>query len=310
VRHSELFVAEVPNGRIYTGDGYVITPDDLVLADLSPDYVAQRYIKRKHSALASIRLPKLHRLPGATACLATPFAGEFFGHWIMDLVPRIGLLTSAGYKLADIDWFYLPGKLHSYQAEILARLDIGREKIIESDVYPHVKVDRLLAPSAVFGTFAASRFVCDYLVDAFGGMNAPAGAASKKIYVSRRNTSHRRVVNEPEVMAFLSARGYVSVEPQGMSMQEQQDLFRSADVVVMPLGSALVHTVFCRPGTKVIELLNPRCVQICTLSICTQQRLEYYYLLCNGVDPLQHVIQEDIVVDMARLADVMAMAGA
>ena len=34
VQHSELFVSEIPDGRVYSNDGYVITPDDYILARL------------------------------------------------------------------------------------------------------------------------------------------------------------------------------------------------------------------------------------------------------------------------------------
>ena len=71
---------------------------------------------------------------------------------------------------------------------------------------------------------------------------------------ARRGGSSRVLVNEAELAAALSGLGFEVLEPEALSPAEQVAAFASADAVVGPSGSALFNTVFCRPGTKVLDI--------------------------------------------------------
>ncbi len=43
----------------------------------------------------------------------------------------------------------------------------------------------------------------------------------------------------------------------GLSITEQANIFYHADVVVAVHGAALANLAFCRPGTKIFEILSP-----------------------------------------------------
>ncbi len=79
-------------------------------------------------------------------------------------------------------------------------------------------------------------------------------AAPKRIYVSRLGSLKRELVNEVELEAALSARGFAIVRPETLSVREQIALFHHAETVVAPAGAALANVLFCKPGTKVVEI--------------------------------------------------------
>jgi capsular polysaccharide biosynthesis protein len=81
------------------------------------------------------------------------------------------------------------------------------------------------------------------------------GMPVKRLYVSRRLTTARRVVNEDEVTTMLADAGFVTVTMEQLPFEEQVRVFRQAEVIVAPHGSALAHTVFAQRGATIVELM-------------------------------------------------------
>jgi capsular polysaccharide biosynthesis protein len=302
------FVVTIPHGRVVGCDGAIITPDDAIVPELSPEFESERYIKGRHSLLSQVRLPKARHIEGTVAVLAT--LGQFyFGHWMMDMLPRIRLLEAAGIDRGDIDVFYLAEPALPFQQESLAASSLPAERIIDCRANPHVRADRLIVPSPLSEVFQASRYSCDYLNNLFG----PKPGATvqrdlpRRLYISRRSTNHRRIVNDADVLARLEPLGFVALEPQFRRLREVARLFANAEVIVAPLGSAVANFVYCRPGTVIIEIQNRRAVQTSALAICSERNLEYAYMLGTGVSPESPGLQEDMTVDIEELLELVGM---
>jgi len=84
----------------------------------------------------------------------------------------------------------------------------------------------------------------------------PQAAANRRLYVSRRGASRRRVINDEEVAAALAPLGYEPVSPEALSVRDQAALFSQASHVVAPGGAALANQVFMPPGGQVLALTN------------------------------------------------------
>jgi hypothetical protein len=80
----------------------------------------------------------------------------------------------------------------------------------------------------------------------------PPALKRRRIYIKRRHL--RRVVNNIMVEQFLTDAGFDAVYPEELPPAAQIDLFASADFIVAPHGAALASLLFCRPGTRVLEL--------------------------------------------------------
>jgi capsular polysaccharide biosynthesis protein len=78
--------------------------------------------------------------------------------------------------------------------------------------------------------------------------------APKRIYVSRRGALRGPLLNEAELEAALEARGFMIVRPEAWSIRDQIILFHRAETVVGATGVAMANVLFCRPGTKVVEI--------------------------------------------------------
>lgn len=58
-------------------------------------------------------------------------------------------------------------------------------------------------------------------------------------------------------MERLGSLGFQRYFLEDMSMLEQVQLFYHADTVVGPHGSGLVNLLYCKPGTRVVEIGTP-----------------------------------------------------
>jgi hypothetical protein len=330
------FVAVVPKGRIWVNKGpvvdsnAVISTDDRLLSDLCLEFRSE---PNNHSIFAEWKLPPAHYVEGVAAALTSAKANIYF-HWMTDLLPRIELIRLSGIALDSIDTFIVNNYKHPFQQETLTALGIPPNKIIESCKYRHIKAEKLLVPSLPGIPGNTPRWVCDFLKKEF----LPLALADRKrvgkrvsddalaanevaeksnrlqrIYISRVKASYRRVINEAEVAVFLEGLGFKSVVLESMTVAEQALLFEAVEVVVASHGAGLTNTIFCKPGTKVIEIFSPSYVNVCYWSLVNQIGLDYYYLLGEGqnlpegVDP--HLEGEDILVKLDSLSKILKLAG-
>jgi capsular polysaccharide biosynthesis protein len=78
-----------------------------------------------------------------------------------------------------------------------------------------------------------------------------------KIYLVRRGGT-RGVINDEEVEAFLSKRGWTPVIPETPTLAQQIRLFADARAVCGVHGGALTNILWCSPGCSIIELMAER----------------------------------------------------
>lgn len=90
--------------------------------------------------------PEKQQLSGKVALLST-LSGHVYYHWMIDLLPRLGLLEQQGMTWDQIDWFVVNSLEQSFQRETLRQLGIPLEKVLESDRLPHIQAEQLIAPS-------------------------------------------------------------------------------------------------------------------------------------------------------------------
>jgi capsular polysaccharide biosynthesis protein len=135
----------------------------------------------------------------------------------------------------------------------------------------------------------------------------------KRIYISRAKASKRKLLNEAELTAILSRYGFRSVELESMKVADQIRLFASADIVVGPHGAGLTNLMFCRPGTKVIELFSPNHMHTCYPVISNHMGLDHYYLVGVGKRPPEFVNprlhSDDIRIDPGEFKNILKLAG-
>ena len=75
---------------------------------------------------------------------------------------------------------------------------------------------------------------------------------TRKIFISRDDAPARKLINAEEVLMAL--QGWETVTLTGMGIKKQIELFSAASHVISTHGAGLTNLLWCRPGTKVIEI--------------------------------------------------------
>lgn len=78
----------------------------------------------------------------------------------------------------------------------------------------------------------------------------------KKIFLTRKKlqNSISECINEDYFIDFFASKGYVTMEPEEYSIEDQISIIANAEEIVAVMGSLTHWALFCRPGTKFLML--------------------------------------------------------
>ncbi|WP_199620266.1 glycosyltransferase family 61 protein [Paenibacillus alkalitolerans] len=316
--HLNAFVAVIPGGRLWGRKGAVITDDNKLLWDVSMEYWETS--PEEHSVFRQLILPRIKNC-GGTLGVLTHTASDSYFHWMMDVLPRIDLIRKTGIAVDKyvLNTYYKP--LLSFQDETLNMLGIPPDARITIDGNVQLNAEKLLVPSLIGSRSHYPAWTVRFLRKEFAKYIAYGHSnVYRRIYISREDSDCRNVVNEKQVMGLLEKYGFKKMTLSGMPVTEQIRIFASADIVVAPHGANLTNIIFCRPGTKVVEIFSPYYVNTIYWVMSNYAGLDYYYLLGKRgfsskslfefirVAGIPHYNQH-IEVDIDQLAGIMKLTG-
>jgi capsular polysaccharide biosynthesis protein len=302
----EAFVLDLAGGKVLGGLGAVITDDHRLLFDVSPYFAIDE--PRHHPIFRRLLLPEPEPVDGSVAVLATR-GDENFYHFMLDTLPRLGLLEDTR-PLDSLDRFVVRHH-RPFHRQLLQMCGVPSDRILDPSTHPYVHARRLVVPSIPALHGQTPGWVVDFLRRRLMPTDPVPRDRPSRFYISRgveRRT--RAVVNEAAVIDMLAVRGIEPVSLDGMSISEQVELFRGADMIVSPHGAGLTNIVFCGPRTRVVEVFSPHYVNPCFWKLSSQiEGVDYAYVLGTGTSPPPERDMEgvsvDITVDLDRLGKVL-----
>jgi len=205
--------------------------------------------------LSQAETSEYRELSGTVFLLGTSAGAHCYYHWMLDILPKLGLLELAGIQLADVDHFLVREVNGSFHKETLARLGIDAKKIVVTKDDSYLRCEKLLhIDLRNGGGMKMHRFVPQWMKHVYPPVY-PTGERIK-LYISRPEGVRRGVANESELIPILKSYGYTITAMEGMSVLEQAQLLARADVLISPHGGALTNMVFCQPGIQILELFG------------------------------------------------------
>lgn len=232
------------------------------LGELFERRLSKSYLNKIYNGLAD------HMVYGDAAILSAP-GQEIYGHWLLDVIPKLHVLQQAGYDDIPIYYNSLPG----WAAYFMDSLGISRSRI-----RPHpsryFRVQRAIVPT---GSKSGFRLGADSLKQAWARIARPARVTlpsefvGEKIFLSRRSWTHSARpshINIGEIETAAAARGYKIVFPETLGIPQQIRLMQTARIIVGEDGSALHNIIFSEPGARLGVLSLPERTNLWHLSLC------------------------------------------
>ena len=238
-------------------------------------------------AAPAVTAPATASHHGEVVLLCGP-AYRMYGHWLVDFLPRLHVLTHFGLDLRSLTCL-LPDDVAPFARQWLRLLGIADHQITTYDVRAETcHIAHALIPTAFRGDGRANtllRAASRSLTKAVLGDAHPG--ATRRLFVSRRNWGNdsRTLTNALEIEERLAADGFEIVYPEEMSIPAQVRMFSEARMLVGEYGSGLHNSIFCGPEATVIALRgtagHPGFLQS---GLCAALRQRMGYVFCGTSD--------------------------
>ena len=108
--------------------------------------------------------------------------------------------------------------------------------------------------------------------------HAPTIQRPSRIVVCRGIRNSRNIKNRKALIEALSPLGFAAIQPEKLKFDEQAMLFSGADVIVTEFGAAMANVVFCRPGTRVVEIIAEGQHDPWSAHLCAMLELDHVVL--------------------------------
>lgn len=290
-----LTLTVVDRGRV-NGAGFVLDREDGLLEDsflptITPDeytawsrlyrvsekesdghlgFIDKRFVIQTAAGWFQPRAapPEAPRRVEGTVLAACGFYHQVYSHWLIDIMSKLWALPWLAAEGVTDFKVALPDPLSAKQRQMLRLLGVPEDRIVLLKREEWLVADRLLVPSrpARMYDFVAPEAMqlFDRLAErALSEEPVDVARLPRRIYAGRGGSGGRReLLNEAEVMSRIEAAGYAPVEFAELSVAEEIALYRNAEAIAAPHGSALGGIVFMRPGSEVCCFFTPELLRV------------------------------------------------
>ncbi len=255
----KTFILRISNGWVFGHEGWVLlngaTIHELIWQNVFLSTDLYNAVQEKDPLVIN----------GRVAVIGQSGYGYYY-HWMVEVLGRLALLEMHGI---EYDFLYVPQQTQ-FMKESLELWGIDACKIISASNDQRVIAHELIVPSLVSkaqvnGCPRLVHYVPEYIVN-YIRKKLLEGAQkrshtceyNKKIFISRKDAASRKIINEDDIFPLFHAAGFTRYYLTQMSLAEQVQLFKNAEIIVGPIGSGLTNIIFCNPGVKIIELYQAR----------------------------------------------------
>ncbi len=296
---SEIFVCDVVPAYIHIGLGTICTQDFRAIVDSGMQYRVT-IARWRLGYFDRLKLLWAKHLP-ITAVYIFSLSAENFWHFLYDCVPRIysAILARPNQKLTVL----VPDSLPDSFRELLDCVLPNNFQTIYIPKGSWVKVDRLVMPSYVSrceNGFLPSEYYEYIRSCVFKKYDlTPLENPTERIYISRDNAKHRRILNEDQIIQYLANYGFKPIVLEKMSFREQVELFTKAEIIVAPHGAGLATTLFSGK-IKILVLYPESCPTPFFFTQFKGLGQEHYFIVHDQFDE-----NADFEVDLSEFKRVL-----
>ncbi|MDF2456601.1 MAG: hypothetical protein K0R51_2594 [Cytophagaceae bacterium] len=227
---------------------------------------------------------------------------ECYYHWMTEAVPRLFLVKD---HLEDRK-ILLPESYRGFQLKSLKAFGITEAQVTFIGKKEYYQVQNLLMPSFAGKEQTYNKKLLQelgsYYLKEVTKATVQKPFDTSRIYVKRKATSIRHVINEDEVVACLKSFGFKDIFFEDYSFEEQVQLASEARQLISIHGAGLTNMLFMNKGTQVLEFRKEKekgYLHYFTLADALE--LRYYYQFCQPEDETKASKDANILVDIELL---------
>ena len=273
---SGSILANLKNVKIINDTLLILIEKNLALLEVYGDlnwanFILNKWPNKHHYPISSIKFykkPKITKrvkIYKESKSIKSIKKGIYFStrddnqvyHWIFDNLTRLYCLD----KFPQLRHYPLiiKNNLSKFQKETLKLIGC-KNKIIYQKEYD-LNVENLIFPSIpsppVLNANALVWLRNKFLKNIKQNYKSLNINFSKKIFISRNDTGHRKILNENELSQKLNKLGYQTIELSKLKIYEQMLLFHNAKKIILPHGAAGIHLLFVKKNTCITEIQSP-----------------------------------------------------
>ena len=259
-------ILNIDNGRIYTDyvENVAYIKQNKILNDVSFQQVNGELKNTTYNSVIYKGTTRfIKRYEGTILSLVQGASGNSnYWHWMFDILPRL-LLVEECYSLKNVDFFYLP-KLQKWQKDTLSIFDIDFKKVINSQKIRHVQADNIICTSHPWykegyilkEAKKLPEWIINEISEKYDGFEKKFNCG-ENFYIDRRESkyNHCQIINDDEIIDYLKKRDFSIYKIGELSFFEQIYLFKNAKFIIGAHGAAFANLIFCKPKTKVIDII-------------------------------------------------------
>lgn len=251
-----------------------------------------------HPALTMFKYPPKKLLKGNVLVLSSLSCSTNYGHWTMDLIPKIGSFKKLGFDWNDFDYVLINKLNFSFQKEMLLALDFPFDKIIETGEGDCFLCEKLVVPSHETFSMASYDFLKNKLapkLNVVSNENTP-----KRIYISRKNAKWARIVNEEEILPALKKYDFDIIQFEDYTIVEQINFMQNSDFVIGVQGSGLINVAYQKENSKIIEICDKNNIVLTYYIFGVYNKLKQGVLFADSVKNKNPELYDDMRIDASK----------
>lgn len=244
----ETFILSIPGGKVYSRNGIIVVNDCLIKELL------WRWSFLRTSPLDIQKLPQFEYREGKVVVISQEGHSNYY-HWMVEVIPKLAMLEE---KNISYDRLYVSTHL-PFMRQTLRLFGICPEKILEAQPDTYIEAQELIVPSAPSLSCYTPKWIIEYLRERLipqANEISSQHLFSKRVFISRKKASYRRILNEDEVFSLFEKQGFMRYDLEDLTVLEQVRLFNNAEIIVAPHGAGLTNLVFAQPEVLIIELFQ------------------------------------------------------
>lgn len=203
-------------------------------------------------------------------------------HLLLDKIPRGEIL-----KDHSIDQYVL-FKQNTYTKELGKKVgyeffDFSKYSLIKKITFKFSRI--YVTSSSSYDFIHPGNNLSQHVISSLSNLqktdNPTSPSNKKKLFIDRASAGSRDILNKEDLYTFLEKENFIFIKPEDYSLNEQIELFQSAETVIGVHGAGLTNIAFCSEGTKVIELMPPLCGTNAFWKLATALKLDYKCIIVD-----------------------------